>query len=264
MGNKLERLFVKLKREYDYLRSKRIPILFDHLPKCGGTSINMYLTNHYPSRLVYKLSGSNPKKTVDNFLKLTQSDRWQKRLISGHLAHEIQGYAHPKTMAITVFREPIDRIVSHYFYVKRHKNHYLHEKIEKDNILLREYCSLNLSPELSNWYVTHFTGLTSSEIEKEPEKSIHLAFETILKMYDLIGFQDDMQCFTKSLSKKLSIPAFPKTKSMNKTANRLKIEDLDDDARTEIAKRNALDLKLYSKLVGLKNNGIIDSSQVKI
>jgi hypothetical protein len=261
MKQKIKRLLIKLKKEFHFLKSNQIPILFDHLPKCGGTTINLYLANHYPNRYVFRLSGMNPHKSVEEFRNLPENKRWNTKLVYGHAAHEVKDFIHPDTLSITVFREPVDRIISHYYYVKQTKNHYLHDIIEKDQIQLKDYCSSNLSKELSNWYVTYFTGLSLEEVSKNPEKSIDLALENILDMYDLIGFQEDIPIFVTALKDKLSLKVPQQIDQKNKTKNRVQKEELSQDIIDKISQSNSLDIQLYSKLFALKKNGIIQSNK---
>jgi hypothetical protein len=258
MKQKIKKLYIKLKKEIHYLKSGQASILFDHLPKCGGTTINLYLTNHFPKRYVFRLSGTAPYESVEEFLSFTKKKRWNKKLVYGHAAHDLQGFTHPDTIKITVFREPIDRIISHYFYVKRTENHYLHDLVIKNNIQLIDYCSSNLSDELSNWYVTHFTGLSLVEVENNPEKSIELAFGNIIEMYDLIGFQDSISTFVKVLKYRFSLKVPEQIDEKNKTKNRLQIKDISQDTIDRISESNSLDIQLYSKLVALKRNGMIE------
>jgi len=262
MKHKIRRFLKTLKKELHYLKSKQTTVLFDHLPKCGGTTINLYLTNHYPKRYVFRLLGTNPKKSVEEFRNLPKKKRWSTKLIYGHAAHDLQGLTHPDTFAITVFREPIDRIISHYYYVKQTKNHYLHDKIINENILLEDYCSSNLSVELSNWYVTHFTGLSLLEVENNPNESIEIALKNILEMYDVIGFQEDIPFFVNQLKDRLSLKVPQNLEKKNKTKNRLQIEELNQETIDKISQSNSLDIKLYSKLVALKKNGIIEGKSV--
>ena len=138
---KLGKLKQELRNEIQYfvLASRPRKILFDHLPKCGGSSLNAYLEAHYPMRKRFSI-GRNPTASVDEFKAFSRYKRHGYDLVKGHLAHKLLDYAHPECLKITVFREPVDRIVSHYYYAKRNETHYLYSKILKSRMNLEEYC----------------------------------------------------------------------------------------------------------------------------
>ncbi len=253
----MKRILKTVKREYNYISSHQHRILFDHLPKCGGTTIIDNLIMNFPNRHIYQMNGLNPETSVKEFKILPDEIRWKYKLIFGHLANELRDYVHPDTICTTVFREPIDRIVSHYYYVKVKTSHYLHEKVINEKIGLLDYCRLNLSEELSNYYITHFTQMSLSEIEKNPEQSVALALKNILKNYHLIGFQNNIPAFLDSLERVGNFEFTSKQAVKNKTMNRVKTREIDLKAKKEIERNNSLDLMLYDELIARKKSGVI-------
>ena len=107
----------EIKREIFSYFSKENPnkILFDHLPKCGGSSLNKYLEMHYPRRRTFSIDGYHPEVSVEKFKNLSKKNRHGYDLVKGHLAHELLDYVHPECLKVTVLREPVDRIISHYY-----------------------------------------------------------------------------------------------------------------------------------------------------
>ncbi|NBB78933.1 MAG: sulfotransferase family 2 domain-containing protein, partial [Verrucomicrobia bacterium] len=153
----IKRVASELRSEYLHVvpssRSRRI--LFDHIPKCAGQSLNAYLRRHFPGRKIFHMPGSAPAASVAQFRQLPESQRHAFALISGHLAGYLFDEVHPDSCKITVLREPVDRIVSHYYFVKRTQSHYLHEKVLREGLSLRDYVEQALSHELSNHYTLH-------------------------------------------------------------------------------------------------------------
>jgi len=58
-----------LKKEFDYFfnASKPKRVLFDHLHKCGGSSLNKYLETHYPRRKIFSTNGRKPELSIEKF-----------------------------------------------------------------------------------------------------------------------------------------------------------------------------------------------------
>lgn len=247
--------WVRTELAYRILTPRRV--LFDHLPKCAGTTIISYLELHYPRRLIFRTNVSKSYESISEFQSLPKSSRYNFRLIVGHLANQLLDYVHPDTITLTIFRDPIDRIVSHYFFVKQNKHHYLHEKVLQSNIQLKDYASSGLSTELRNWYTTHFTGLSIEEVEKKPEESVHRALQVISQRFHIIGFQDNLVSVSHKLRNVAHLYKRFANQVINKTKKRITVKEIDENVKNKIAEVNFLDVKLYGLLkarMGLSND----------
>ena len=240
----------ELKRELRYLlpAGRSSKILFDHLPKCGGSSLHKYLEDHYPKRKIFTTNGNNPSASVDEFRNYPQSKRHGYDLVKGHLANQLIDYVHPDCLKVTVLRDPIDRIVSHYYYAKRSPQHYLYAKIHESAMSLEDYVTSGLSEELRNWYTTHFSGLKVADAEDNPEKSINDTLEVMVQKYDLIGFLDEYSSFTDTLRDQAKLRLSYQNRKVNVTQGRLAINDVHQSTISKIEQINQLDIVLYSKL----------------
>lgn len=223
-------------------------VLFDHLPKCAGTTIGMYLLLHYPQQLVFRTNGADPSESIKQFQSLSQGARYRYHLIIGHGANELLDYIHPDTITLTVLRDPVDRIISHYFYVKQKKEHYLHDWVVSSDVQLEEYVAAEHSTELRNWYTTHFTGLSIEEAEREPEESIRRAAQVISTRYRMIGFQDDLPGLMSRLRDVARLHRPFDNKVRYETSKRIGLQEVPEKVRKAISEVNFLDVKLYALL----------------
>ncbi len=233
---------------YFFPASRPRKILFDHLPKCGGSSLNVYLNAHYPKRKIFSIDGSNPTASVDEFKNLSQRNRHAYGLVKGHLGHKLLDYVHPKCLTVTVFREPVDRIISHYYYAKRTPTHYLYSEIHKSEMSLETYATSNLSVELRNWYTTHFSGLAVDKAERNPEESITRAVEIVLKRYDIIGFLDNFSSFAETLRNQAKLRYEYQNIRVNLTQERPNLNNVEQSTISKIEQVNHLDIALYRKI----------------
>ncbi|WP_296700426.1 sulfotransferase family 2 domain-containing protein [Algoriphagus sp.] len=247
-------LIRETKKELRYLITNPKPILFDHLPKCGGTTINWYLESVFPRRFVYEISGENPLEAVEKFKDLPKGIRLKSKVIYGHLANELIDYANPESLVVTVLRDPVSRIVSHYHYVKANKNHYLHHKIKEGKIRLDNYCYQNLSSELENWYVSHFSKMSISQINRDPDKAIKLALKNIKDKYHIIGFQDDITSFVNELAHLANLKNKFQNQILNGRKKKSKSKELDQATYDLICEKNSLDIELYNQLIFLRES----------
>jgi len=228
-------------------------ILFDHLPKCGGTSLCTYLEDNYPKEKSFMIDGSNPEPYLDAFRKLAETHRYAFDLIAGHLANQLLDYVHPNTLKVTVLREPVDRIVSHYFYAKRTPRHYLYPMIHESDIGLEDYVTMDFSGELRNWYTSHFSGLSIAQIAENPAHALESALDVLLN-YDIVGFLDDFPAFTKTLCRRARLKNRYQNDKENVTVDRTAIQNVSPSVIHNIEQLNQLDIALYEKLNNSKED----------
>lgn len=238
----------RLKCEYEYFTKKPKAIVFDHIPKCAGTTVHTFLRNYYPKRLIFEVTDKNAK--INDFKNFSKKKRNRFKFIHGHFANLLFDFVRNDSVKVVVFREPIDRIISHYYFVKRRKDHRLHQQVfVNNNVLLKDYCSLIDSDELRNFYTKRYSGMSDEEIKNFPEKAMNSAFDSINNKYDIVGFQDNVTEFINKLIVKINLPeGVYQNEKINHTINRVSVDDMDTETINEIKKYNQLDIELYDKL----------------
>jgi hypothetical protein len=237
-------------RQY-LIKDKPRKILFDHLPKCGGSTLSAYLRDQYPDRKIYDIPG-DPFSAVESFIGMPESKRHGFDLVQGHMAHMLLESVHPESLKVTVFREPIERIVSYYYFAKKDKCHYLHQQILEQNLGLEEFIKSELTLETSNWYVRYFTGrkLNSENhsLSEQPSDIVNEAFEHIKSNYDIVGFLDKYDEFIQQLSSSAGFKRKYKGTQLNKNNSRPLIKNISESAIQDIVEYNRYDIELYQKL----------------
>jgi len=97
------------------------PLIFIHIPKTAGSTLNNVLMKNYKFRADSRGSKFIPRYTVDEIQSLGSSapstdDRIRPAFFTGHinLDNEIFGLMPGRYVAIAILRDPIERIISHY------------------------------------------------------------------------------------------------------------------------------------------------------
>ena len=223
-------------------------ILFDHLPKCGGSTLTAYLEGHYPRASIYSIDGLNPVESVMQFKGLPRQGRYGYSLIAGHLANELIDFADPACLRVTILRDPVERIISHYFYARNDSRHYLHSSIHGSKMSLDCYVGSGLSDELRNWYTTHFSGLPLDVAEQKPEESIGKAAKVLLNRYDVVGFLDSFSMFIDNLRRQANLACEYDGNRVNVSESRSCIECVPQSTIERIKQVNFLDIALYERI----------------
>src|SRR5262245_36623714 len=121
------------------------PLVHVHVPKAAGTTLNNILMKNYRYRLDSYGSDFFPRYYPDEFVSLVQpplsDDTRRPVFFTGHidLANDIFRYMPVRYVAITVLRDPVERIVSHYRFHSTLSGSPLAAEIGKGDLGLVEY-----------------------------------------------------------------------------------------------------------------------------
>lgn len=137
-------------------------IIFLHIPKCGGMSVRKALCDNFEDHDAYTIGGWNDEamqKTIDALRdRIAGGNR--PKLVMGHIAYGVHrqlGLEEAEVIYISVMREPIERVLSFYKYVRQSKEHLLHA--QSNALPFHEFIRLDkVRPEISNVQYRHLAG----------------------------------------------------------------------------------------------------------
>ncbi|OYW35687.1 MAG: hypothetical protein B7Z35_14615 [Hydrogenophilales bacterium 12-61-10] len=129
-------------------------LIFLHIPKAAGSTLHPVLERHYSKRAYRTIT---VPEQLEAFKQLPEAERHRIRLLKGHMPFGLHEYLSGHSRYITLLRHPAERIVSHYYYVKRRPGHYLHHHLAS-GMGLAEFASAGLSGEMDNGQVRLLSG----------------------------------------------------------------------------------------------------------
>ncbi|MFM1822609.1 MAG: hypothetical protein RI967_875 [Planctomycetota bacterium] len=177
-------------------------ILFDHIPKCAGTSLADHLFAHCDGRPVLRLDGRSQDEAARAFAALPEATRHGYALIAGHGAFRLAPFTAPDTLRITVLRDPVERIASLHRYILQTPAHYLHAEVTRDLPRLADFAATHPTLEVRDFVTWHYTGLPPAEIARDPDEAARRAFDLLRAEFDLVGFTEDMDPFVARLDER--------------------------------------------------------------
>ena len=115
------------------------PLFFLHIPKTAGTTLNAILDDNLSRKNILDLYTDDQRRQ----LKQTTYDQIsQYALVRGHVFITDFGQILDGPVPFRVFtflRDPVDRVVSEYFFLKTWPKSQLYTYLNKQNISLAEY-----------------------------------------------------------------------------------------------------------------------------
>lgn len=107
-----------------YSPHRTLPLYFLHIPKTGGTTLrHSVLAQNFENRLIC------PAYSYSQLLRLPPSEILTYRLFSGHFYYSLYRLLPEKPVYITFLRDPVERVLSLYDYVRRDSAHYQHRAV---------------------------------------------------------------------------------------------------------------------------------------
>jgi len=221
-------------------------IIFFHIPKAGGSTFNFILDRMYDENSIFRFynpkTGSDWDEAAKSFIGLSNTDKSKISVLAGHMNFGLHNhFPSQEVKYITFFRDPIERIISHYNYVLRSKDHYLYEFVKSNDLTLNEYVGNNISWELNNGITRSLAGINSLEKYCPPE-ALEVAKKNIEKWFLTYGILEKFDESLVLFMLKLGWNNFPYYLKMNETATK---RDISKEALNTIRKTNELDIELY-------------------
>jgi len=225
------------------------PLVFVHVPKAGGTTLNNILMKNYRYRLDSYGNDFFPRYYPDEFVSLVQApvddDTRRPAFFTGHidLANDIFRYMPVRYVAITMLREPVARFLSAYYFLQRRPLHPMHRKVKSERIGVEDF--IRLTPQRQNLQCSLIAGIKSPG--KCEESTLEIAKENLAKSFSIVGlserFEESLMLIAKTFQ--WEIP-FYENRKVAKTRPKVEANAVD-----MIKEHNRLDLELYEFGKGL-------------
>ncbi len=224
-------------------RTKPNPLIFMHMPKAAGSSFEAILFRQYPRGRFARLTGA--PQNLEEFANRSQAERDSFDVISGHLHYGVHELLSRPATYITMLREPVDRVISHYHFVLSRPEHYLHDKVVQGGITLQDYVTTRVTLEADNDHVRWLTPNGHAGVHwGQCTRAMLDDAKARLAEFGAVGLTER---FNESLALfKLTFGwGDMRGERRNITADRPAREAVSPEVRACIAERNALDVELY-------------------
>ncbi len=100
-------------------------VIFLHIPRTGGTTMHRIIERHYSPEEIYSF-GPDAHGSLRELKSLSAKRRSQIRMLKGHLPYGVHTLLSGSTTYFTFLRDPIERAISVYHYIKRIPKHPMH------------------------------------------------------------------------------------------------------------------------------------------
>jgi hypothetical protein len=130
-------------------------IIFLHIPKTAGMTLYQILSRQYAPKAIYTIGGQTE---LNAFQALTPEQQAQYRLIRGHLEFGLHTRLPGSASYFTILREPVDRVVSYYYFLHQRPLDRMHDLIKRDNLSLTQFLQRQVDPLADNAQTRMLSG----------------------------------------------------------------------------------------------------------
>lgn len=215
-------------------------VVFDHLPKTAGTSVNRWLLE--------ALGDGNVSDIVTG-LHRSALRRYggQFCLITGHLDFINAEGLDPRWQYTTILRDPVDRALSWLYFVIRH---YTTDTLPGIYQACTQFVESNgemiadiIYPSISNLYTAHFSRILGWGNEGDEVRLANA--QAALDQYNLVGVSEDYAGYTEQLARLLDLKHIPPIRYFNRTQGRPELGETSAALRSALDRLNNIDRELY-------------------
>lgn len=223
-------------------------VIYLHIPKAAGSTFSEMLRLKYQGQNMVQLLGESGE--LEAFKAQPAAKRQDLKLVMGHFPYGLHRVLPGECTYLTVLRHPVDRVVSHYYFILRHQNNYLHQRVTQEAMSLEEFIDSQLTWELDNLQTRMLGDGMSLRFGQVGQDNLDLAKERLRNM-DLVGLVEEPHKTLVMLKKTLGWRTVPRVGKVNVTRNRPKLADVAPEVVRKIEKLNNLDMALYQEAARL-------------
>lgn len=222
---------------------KEQALIFVHIPKTAGTTLSTIITKQYKPTEIFTFNPSiSLSKQIYNFKKNPDSTIRKLKLIQGHFYYGLHNLLPQKCTYITFLRDPVDRLISYYYFIRNWQEHHLHQEAMSMS-LVDFVCYSNISTWFDNGQ-TRFISGENPDFRQVSHEMLNKAKKNIDNYFLIAGIQEDFDQSLIFLKNKLQWKkCFYAPKNVNKF--RIDKNDLSSRDLKVIENFNELDLELY-------------------
>ncbi len=221
-------------------------MIFIHLPKCAGTTLNRIIEWEYDPMRVFSI---DPVLFLWSYKKL---NRWpakklaKMQVFKGHMPFGIHSRLPQPSTYITFLRDPVERVISAYYFARNYPLHPKHKWISK--LTLEEYVRVSPNHNVQCKYISGRSFVGDFHAGDCDANTLETAKENLNRYFSLVGlterFDEGLAILKAMFGWEIS-----KYAKFNVTKSRQAKTSLPASTIEFIAERNQYDVALYDYAV---------------
>ena len=214
-------------------------VIFLHVPKTAGTTLNRLIEWEYPLFEMYSVDPFFFTWSASHLWRLPPRRLKKTRMFKGHMLFGLHKILPQPATYITVLRDPIDRVMSAFYFANTYKLHPLHRKFRREKWTLEDFvrCLPRDNVQCKIVAGAEYNSPCTGEIFEQ-------AKENLFKHFSVVGLSERFEESLALMKLRLGWKLW-RYSSFNVTRARPKKQDLTQATLDLIAAKNSFDVALY-------------------
>jgi hypothetical protein len=214
-------------------------VIFLHVPKAAGSTLNRLIEWEYPLFEIYSIDPVFYRWSWAHLQRLSTKRLSRIRIFKGHMLFGLHTILPQSATYITVLREPVDRVLSAFYFMRSYKLHPLYWRLKFGNWSLEDYVKRSRRENVQ------CKILAGAEYNKPCTAEIcETAKENLLRYFSVVGlserFEESLALMKLRFGWKLR-----RYSSFNVTRTRPRKADIPRSTLYLIEEKNSFDISLY-------------------
>lgn len=218
-------------------------IIFLHIPKTAGSTVQGLLRRYYRRNTLYVIDGVT--RTEDSLIALSDEKKRGVRMIAGHIPYGLHQHLPQPATYFTLLREPVDLVLSYYHYLKGAVTHPYHKLVNAPDMTLNKFLHMRIDNNVANVQTRLLAGKVYNEQYEEcTEEDLRLAKEHMNESFAVVGLTEAFDETLLLLQRAFGWHNLYYAR-VNVTRQRPLRTEIPPDTYEAICQHNQYDLELY-------------------
>jgi len=242
-------------------------LLYLHLPKSGGTTLNRLIEWEYSPLRIYSVDPSFFRWSWYRLLRQPERRLGRLQVVKGHMPFGIHRRLPQPSTYITVLRDPVERIISEYYFALHYRLHPQYKRMQ--GMSLEEYATTTPHHNLQCKLLAGLPGPRDFLAGDCTEATLEAAKANLAAHFTLAGVTERFD-ETLALIKVLFGWKLAHYSSFNVTPIRPDKEAVPEAVQRVIAERNSFDEAIYRHALPLferqleENRAAVDAAMQEV
>ena len=214
-------------------------VIFLHIPKTAGTTLNRLIEWEYPLFQMYSVDPVFFRWSASHLRQLPPQRLKRTLVFKGHMVFGLHEILPQPATYITVLRDPIDRVMSAFYFMHSYKLHPLYWKFRREKWTLEDFVRRLPRDNVQCKIVAgaEYDSPCTEEIFEQ-------AKENLFRHFSVVGLSERFEESLALIKLRLGWKLW-RYSSFNVTRARPKKQDLSQATLDLIAAKNSFDFALY-------------------
>ncbi len=219
-------------------------VVFLHIIKTAGTTLHRIIERQYRPEQLYSV-GLVEGESLEELAQLDKARKAKVRMLRGHISYGAHEFLPRPATYMTVLRDPVERVISHYYFILRTTGHYLYDSLTSEDINLQTFIENKTHVMIDNTQTRAISGIwNKAKFGECTREMLETAKRNLRKDFAVVGLTEKFDETLLLMKRTLGWQNVFYTRH-NVTPRRPRRDALPPATLDAILEVNQLDIELY-------------------